>query len=64
MPEPLVTPNSEPSRMVQALIQVAQDVAEEVIRKAKATHTPVIVADETGCVVFVDPDKLAKDLNL
>lgn len=60
MPEPVISHIPTPSRLVQALIQVARGVAEDVIQRAQLTHTPVILADDQGHILSVNPEELAK----
>ena len=62
MSEQIVNPLPTPSRLVLALIQVAPSVAEEVIQRAKITHTPVILADDEGHILSLNADELALQL--
>jgi transcriptional regulator of acetoin/glycerol metabolism len=62
MSESLLNPIPQQSRLVQALIKVARGVAEDVIQRAKMTHTPVILADEEGHILSLEPEELATQL--
>lgn len=64
MSEPFINPRLQQTRLVQAYIQVMRDVAEDVITRARLTHTPVIIADAEGQVLFCDPEELAEQLKL
>jgi len=62
MSEQTVNLIPNPSRLVSALIQVAYGVAEDVIQRAQITHTPVILADNDGCILTLNADELAQQL--
>jgi hypothetical protein len=56
--------SAKSNRLVQALMQVSDDLTKSVIEKALHTHTPVITTDDQGNILRLDAKELARQYRI
>lgn len=49
-------------RLMKAIEKVAPQVNRTIIQRAQLAKTPVVVADQDGNILHLDPNVLARDL--
>ena len=55
MSEPLAI-QPESTRVFEAFIKVSADVVEDVLQRARQYHTLIVIADQAGQVLTLDPE--------